>query len=955
MKPWYKLVTPREDLRTGKPLDASEFAVNVDHVRAGKAPPVYQDPAAFFERTYLTKNLLELAVQAARRLNGVTVETSPVFNLSTQFGGGKTHALTLLYHLARGGDAAKNWKGVAGILRQARQTGIPDTAVAVFVGTEQDLLTGRGGDDGTPLRKTPWGEIAFQLGGAAAFALVAQHDETVTAPGGDVIDRMLPKDRPTLILMDELLNYAARTRKQGMVNQLYHFLQNLSETAKSRNNVVLAVSIPASEMEMTTEDEEAFDKYRKLLDRLGKSIVMSAEAETSEIIRRRLFEWNGVPAEANETLDAMAEWIQANKAALPSWFPHDKAREQLAATYPFHPSVLSVFDRKWRALPRFQQTRGVLRLLALWVARAYSEGYKGAHKDTLITLGTAPLDDSMFRAALFDQLGEARLEGAVTTDIAGAHAHAVRLDIAANDTVRKTRLHRKIASAVLFESNGGQLRGEALAGDIRLAVAEPGIQVADIEPCLEALVADCYYLTVDRNRYRFSFQANLNKILADRRAAVPGQSVHELVREEARKVFALGPSLERVYFPSRSNDVPDRPALTLAIVAPAQPSSDPNTAKWLTTLTQENGASARTFKSAVLWAVAEDSTQLNDEARKVLAWRDINDDSDALHLDDAQTRQLAINLKAAEGNLKEAVWRSYRNVFLLSEDNTLRKVDLGLIHSSSSTSLTDLILNALRKEDLVADQIGPSYLLRFWPPALPEWSTKSVRDAFHASPKLPRPFRLDVIRKMIATGVGSGHIALVTKAADGSYDSLTIGVPTEAGTVELVEDVYIITAAAAKAYKDALQGKSRVDPVVDPDRVQNPSGNGPLDPPQPDVQPPVAPIAAPDSGQPKNPGPVAGPSLPPSDATPESTSDSTVPVPAGLKLKGFSWAAELPPQKWMNFYTKILAKYVAVGGVKLSLQVDVRPGAGMTAAELDDVRSALRELGLPEELVKVVG
>ncbi|HMM36558.1 MAG TPA: hypothetical protein PKA62_17765, partial [Thermoanaerobaculia bacterium] len=81
--------------------------------------------------------------------------------------------------------------------------------------------------------------------------------------------------------------------------------------------------------------------------------------------------------------------------------------------------MLSVFERKWRGLPRFQQTRGVLRLLALWVSRAYADGYKGAHKDALITLGTAPLEDALFRAAVFEQLGEARLEGAVTTDIVG--------------------------------------------------------------------------------------------------------------------------------------------------------------------------------------------------------------------------------------------------------------------------------------------------------------------------------------------------------------------------------------------------------------------------------------------------------------------------------------------------------------------------------------------------------
>lgn len=112
LKPWYKVVTPREDLREGRPLDASEFAVHLDHVREGRAPADYQIPARFFERTFLAKNLGTLASGVVRRLSGIKVETSAVYNLTTQFGGGKTHALTLLYHLAKGATAASSWKGV---------------------------------------------------------------------------------------------------------------------------------------------------------------------------------------------------------------------------------------------------------------------------------------------------------------------------------------------------------------------------------------------------------------------------------------------------------------------------------------------------------------------------------------------------------------------------------------------------------------------------------------------------------------------------------------------------------------------------------------------------------------------------------------------------------------------------------------------------------------------------
>jgi len=87
-------------------------------------------------------------------MSGIQVETSAVFNMATQFGGGKSHSLTALYHLAKGGAKAKTWNGVDRILRKAEIVTVPEVAVAVFMGKEFDSLQGRGGGD-EPVRKTP--------------------------------------------------------------------------------------------------------------------------------------------------------------------------------------------------------------------------------------------------------------------------------------------------------------------------------------------------------------------------------------------------------------------------------------------------------------------------------------------------------------------------------------------------------------------------------------------------------------------------------------------------------------------------------------------------------------------------------------------------------------------------------------------------------------------------------
>jgi len=918
MKPWYKIVTPREDLRDGKPLDASEFAVHLDHVRDGRAPAVYQNPAEFFERTFLTKNLRELSAQVVRRLSSVKVETSAIFNLSTQFGGGKTHSLTLLFHLAQSGEAAKQWKGVSGILQDAGVDSVPKASTAIFVGTEFDSLTGRGGNDGTPLRKTPWGEIAYQIGGDEGFKLIAEHEKEMTAPGGDVIERMLPKGKPTLILFDELMNYVNRSRKSGLAAQLYTFLHNLSEVARARDNVVLAVSIPASELEMTTEDHQDFDRLKKLLDRLGKAIIMSAEAETSEIIRRRLFEWHGLPKDAIVTIEEYEHWLLANKQQIPSWFPVENAREALMASYPFHPSLLSVFERKWQGLPRFQQTRGVLRLLALWVSKAYSEGYRGAHKDPLISLGTAPLEDPLFRAALFEQLGEARLEPAVTTDIAGKdHAHALRLDTEATPALKKARLHRKVATTILFESNGGQQRGEATLPEVRLAVAEPELDIGNVEQCLEALTDSCYFLAAEKNRFRFSFQPNLNKLLADRRASVSSASIDEVVRKEIQKVFGQGTGIERVYFPKKSGDVQDRPVLTLAVLSPDNTAQEPSTRNFIAQMTTEDGSSSRTFKSALIWVVPEDATSLLEEARKLLAWKDIDADSGELKLDETQQRQLNENTKRAERDLRESVWRAYKNVFLLGDDNSMRRIDLGLVHSSAANSLVELILSRLRQEDIVVEGVSPSFLTRYWPPALPEWSTKSVRDAFYASPKFPRLLKPDAVRDTISRGLDAGTVAYVGKASHGRYEPFIYKRSLGSGDIEIADDVYLISRDRAEEYI-----ARQAAPTQSPGARQPPTTS-------------TGPTQTGGSG-------ATGALSAPLGEIPEP--------PSRMEIAGFRWTGEISPQKWMNFYTKVLSRFATAGGLKLTVTVDVNPPAGSSVSMVEETKVALRELGLPEEV-----
>ncbi len=928
LKPWHIVAMPREDLRKGVPLDAAEFAVHLDQVIDGRAPLDYRDPERFFARTYFTAAFTKMAVEVMRRLAGDVVGTSPGINLTTQFGGGKTHFLTLLYHLFRAGNEARKWPGVRELLEEAGLDAVPHADVIAFVGNRFDFVVGVGAE-GEPKRKTPWGDLAWQLakirGDPELFSMVEPHDREGVVPGGEIIQRWFA-DRPVLILMDEVLNFIRRTREAGspysrLGSQMYSFLDILTREVAGTSRAVLVVSLPMSEYEMTQEDEADYQRLEKLLDRLSKAVLLSEQVEIAEIVRRRLFEEIGDPKEIHRTAKAYAEWVRSHRKQLPEWFPVDQAEKIFESTYPFHPTVISVFERKWQSLPRFQRTRGILRLLALWVSQVYRQAFQEGSREPLITLGTAPLSDSLFRAAVFEQLGEPRLEAAVLSDIAGVEAHAVRLDKEAPPSIRKARLHQKIATIVFFESSGGQVRNEASLPEIRLAVGEPGLDIGNVETVLDNLVRCCYYLDAKGTAYWISHRPTLNKILADRRAALAGpeaeEAIREKVRQAIREVFKAGPGLDRRYFPETSGDIPDVPSLTLVILAPEHDwhnATREATRRLVLDMIRECGGRGRTFKSGLLFAVPEGGTALADEAKSLLALESLEDpvEQERLKLEPAQIQELREKKRQTERNLKELVWRTYRRVLLLGEDDEIKEVDLGLLHSSAARSLVEVILARLKQEGLLEERISADFLVRNWPPALTEWSTKEVRNVFFASPRLPRLLDPEVLRDTIAEGVRTGKFGYMSKTDGG--EPIIEDPNFNRNQVEISDQVVLLPRdEAIKRKKKQLDSHREVRGVITP----TPTSEATVE---------SRPSAAP--------GPAA-------------------PKPGAPAKRRLSWEGDLPPQKWHNFYMKVLTRFATDPSLRLRVRFEVSPKAGITKIEEEEIRNAMRELELSDDELKL--
>ena len=379
-EPWYKVVTPREEVREGRSFNPDEFAIALEQVVSGTAPRDYSDPERFFARTCFTRALREHSGMVLRRLSGLTENTAPVLTLITQFGGGKTHTLTALYHLARSGRKAGDFEGVDTVLREAGITEVPSARVGVFVGNAWDPRPGR---------ETPWLDLAQQLAGDMGVAALGTEART-TPPGTTAIgDLVKVAGGKVLVLCDEVLNFVNRHRK--LAEPFYAFIQNLTVAMTGTTHSSAVISLPRSQVEMTDHDREWQEKITKVVRRVAKDLIANDETEISEVIRRRLFDDLGKASTRKAVAKTFADWCFERRNQLPpEWTAVDsaategKAREYLRTRfetcYPFHPATLSVFQRKWQALPQYQQTRGTLAMLAQWVSWAAREGFSKAHR-----------------------------------------------------------------------------------------------------------------------------------------------------------------------------------------------------------------------------------------------------------------------------------------------------------------------------------------------------------------------------------------------------------------------------------------------------------------------------------------------------------------------------------------------------------------------------------------------
>lgn len=912
MEPWYKVATPRREVREGRSFNPDEFAIALEQVVAGTAPDDYRKPMLFFARTCFTRALREYTGMVLGRLAGRTGDTAPVLGLITPFGGGKTHTLTALYHLAKGGDRAVDYPGVRDLLRQTGLSTVPSAKVAVFVGNAWDPREGF---------ETPWIDIARQLAGdrgVAALGLTPQE-----APGTDAIARVFEEaEAPVLLLFDEVLNFVNRHR--GLADAFYSFISNVTVAMTGTTRSAAVISLPRSQVEMTEWDVAWQDRISKVVRRVAKDLIANDESEISEVIRRRLFEDLGSERVRKNVAGAFADWCFERRAQLPpEWTAVDTAtsdkgsrdflRTRFEACYPFHPATLSVFQRKWQALPQYQQTRGTLAMLAQWVAIASRDGFQKARTEPLITLGSAPLGEPAFRSVVLGQLGETRLIAAIDADIAGDHSHARALDVDTNGPIRD--IHRRVGTAIFFESSGGQSERIAHLPELRFAIGEPDIDTTTVDNVALALEDRSYFIRkVGSDGFRIGYQPTMKKVVNDRRASLdPDTETWPTLRKLVEDEFRRGASIPVVVCPEDGSAIADSPRLTLVVVDPDQEWSGRGTisaqiAEW----TRQRGASPRLYPAALVWCLRKPGRDLRDKVELALAWQHVaNDVADGTlggEFDKNERLELTANLKSADGEARDEVWAGYRYTVIADtrEPDGLKVIDLGAGHSSSGETLCGRVLGALRSDGSLSESVGAGYIERNWPPAFMgsgAWPLTSLRQSF-LDGSLTRLIDPDkTLTAKIPEFVEHGDFGLASGTPPGGgydrvwYDEL---LPTD--EVAFDRGVFLLRKGTAQSL---VAGEA---PVF---------GSEPL---------PVAQIESPRPGGAQEP------------TTPETG--------AAVEQRTIRLVGAIPPELWNRLGTKVLPKLRVGSELKVGIDMAVSVPADRLAGLVVDLEQILDELGL---------
>jgi predicted AAA+ superfamily ATPase len=733
LMPWREVVTPHQDVASGR-YQQAEFAADLWQVHLGGGTDEYRDPVEFFRRTYLTESLKGMLVGAVQRLAGQGGD--PVVQLQTNFGGGKTHSMLALYHLFSG-IAPTELAGIDSVMHEAfpgsagfqpaneaaRMAALPDVNCVVLVGNKISPGNPVTKPDGTVVR-TLWGELAYQLGGPKAFARIQADDEKATSPG-DVLRELFIEYGPCLILIDEWVAYARQLHDQsdlpaGGFETQFSFAQVLTESAKLANNCLLVISLPASDTAgspHTQADDvevggqrgrEALERLRNVVGRIESSWRPASAEEGFEIVRRRLFEPMADPAQFKNrdvVARAFADFYRSQQAEFPPECRDADYEKRIKAAYPIHPEIFDRLYTDWSTLVKFQRTRGVLRLMAAVIHSLWEKG----DKNPLIMPANISIDDPRVQFELTRYLPDNWVP-VIEKDVDGPSSLPLRLD-GELPNLGKFAACRRVARTIYMGS--APLTKAAHRGledrQVKLGCVIPGESPAVFGDALRRLAGVATYLYQDGPRYWYSTQPTVTKLAEDRAEQLkrdPDKIVHELSLRLRKDLERKG-DFSRIHpLPQSGQEVPDDLDARLVVLGVDQPySKEPASAAETAAkaILESRGNTPRLYRNTLVF-LAADKTRMQDldeAARKYLAWESILTEKVTLNLDPQQVKQAETQKTGADGAVTARLPETYQWLLVPVQTTPQAAIEWQALRLSGQDALAVRASKKLKNDELL--------------------------------------------------------------------------------------------------------------------------------------------------------------------------------------------------------------------------------------------------------------
>jgi hypothetical protein len=754
LKPWTEVALPHPDVIANRfkeaEFAADLFAVDSGNVAVGDA---YATPQDFFGITFLTEGLKRVLEAALLRLSGRGGD--PVIGLQTSFGGGKTHTMLALFHLAahlRAGGDPRTLPGLAPLVEKIGVTTWPKPEFAVFVGSS------KGADTSLTLKNAPvvrtlWGYIAWRLGGELGLELVKEAEAARTSPGSELMVELFRLVGPSVILLDELTMFA-RQLDDDRFEAFLSFIQSLTEAAKMVPGVLIVGSLPESVAEAGgARGAAALLRLEKVFGRVQSAWLPATGDETYEIIRRRLFQPLDAEGEKarTETVKAFHDLYRKNPAEFPPEAREARTLNLMTLSYPIHPEVLDRLSKDWASLEKFQRTRGVLRFMAnvvgvLWHMQS---------RDPLITPARIPLSHERIRASVLYPLNPA-FASVVDREVDGEGALPARMEVNPTRRISQSRAATRAARAVFLCS--APLVGQPNAGltgqGLRLACAEPGDQLAIFGEALRELTERATYLYEEAGRYWFSTQPTLNRVADERAKALPEHEVDAEIIQTLQNDAGSKGGFHRVYAaPDDPVTIDEAQSLSLVILGPNTPHAGKGVGQTLAadavteTLTRCR-ASQRRFRNTLVF-VAPDESQLaaaREVTRRAMAWASILKDAQLRkEMTQGQADDAAEKTKTNTEGAKKAVRGAWSHIFYPVRSDTAGKpfdLEHSLISARDRAAIPVVVYDKGKADGVLQERLGAERLWialkPIWPEDRPHLPLTEIADWFASYVYLPR-------------------------------------------------------------------------------------------------------------------------------------------------------------------------------------------------------------------------